>query len=129
MKQKALQIFSVSVLLGLTFDWFFYGKIPGVSVFLYTALVLGFVGSFVWQFKHAVNKALYWLVPVTLFFSFMVLVRANPFLAFVDICMTIYLLMLVARLSQQPNLDIKQSEISQYFGLAWTMPIMVLHRA
>lgn len=128
-KHKAIPIAAVSLLLGLVFDWLFWGKVPGISIFAYTVLIFGVTFGLIKEFRNPINKSLYWLVPVTLFFSFMVLLRANPLLIFIDICMTIYTLMLVARLIQRPAFRLKQFEILDYFTFAINTPLTVLQRS
>jgi hypothetical protein len=127
MKQPTIPILLISLLLGLAFDWFFYSKLPGISVFIYTALILGFTFYLARQFKSTLNKSIYWLVPVALFFSLMVFVRANLFLAVMNIFLVIYLLILVARLSRQPHTKLRQYEILQYFSPLIILPIGILN--
>lgn len=129
MKQKAVPIAMSGLLLGLIFDWFFYEKAPGVSVFLYTILILGFTGFFMWQFERPVNKTLYWLAPLTLFFSFMVFVRASPFLTLINICLVIYLLLIILRLVRDPDASLNQLTIPKYIALAFRTPLAIMQRA
>ncbi len=124
-KSKTAPIVLVSVFLGLGFDWLFYGKLPGVSVFIYTSLILGFMFYFAYRFKQSLNKSIFWLVPVILFFSLMVFVRANPFLAFINIVLIIYLLMLVARLAYQPSTKLSRYEVTQYLSPISGVPLSV----
>lgn len=117
MKQKAIPIIIPSLLLGLVFNWFFVGHMPGVSILLYTSLILGITFYLTWGFKHTLNKSVYLLTPIILFFASMVFVRANQFLAFINVLVIIYLLAVVARLTHQPTLRIRQFEVSQYVAL------------
>lgn len=127
--QKVAPIAASGLLLGLIFDWFFYDKIPGVSVFLYAVLILSFTGFFMWQYERPVNKALYWLAPLVLFFSFMVFVRANPMLTFLNICLVVYLLLVVLRHARKPSLDLRDFEIAQYGSLIFSTPIAIMQRS
>lgn len=129
MKQKIVPIAVSSGLLGLVFDWLFYGKIPGVSVFLFTFLILSFTAYFIWQFQKPINKTLYWLAPLTLLFSFMVFVRANGLLAFINICLTLYLLLAVVRLARDPSLDFRQFGLLRYVTLAFSTPVAIVRRS
>ncbi len=126
MKRRTLPIVLASLTLGLVFDWFFYGKIPGASVFVYTSLILGITFYFAWQFKEPLNKSIYWLTPVALFFSLMVFVRANAFLAFVNACLVIYLLLMVTHLARRPTVLLQQYGITQYFNLFGSAPISIV---
>lgn len=126
MKNKALPIMAASLALGLSFDWLFYDKVPGISAFLYTALILGITFYFSWQFKKPLNPSVYWLAPIAIFFSLMVFIRANPFLAFVNIVLVIYLLTMVARLAHKPKLLLQHYDIAEYFDLMIVTPLGIL---
>ncbi len=117
MLRKALPIIFVSVLLGLAFNWFFVDRLPGVSVPIYTALTLGALYYLAWGFRKTQNKSVYWLTPVILFFAVMVFVRANQFLAFMNIVTVIFLLGLVARLAHKPAVRLGQFEIPEYLNV------------
>lgn len=126
MKRKATPIVLVSLLLGLAFDVLFYGKLPGISVFLYTSLILGFTLYFAQRLKNPLNKSIYLLTPVILFFALMVSVRASIFLAVINIFMVIYLLLVVLRLAHQPTIKLSQFEFMQYVNLIGSMPARML---
>ncbi|CAN5621000.1 hypothetical protein BH23PAT1_BH23PAT1_4350 [soil metagenome] len=123
MMRRAGPIIIISLLLGLVFDWFFYDKASGITVFIFTSLVLGFTYLLAHKFKHPLNKSIYWLTPVTLFFSLMLFVRANGFLAFMNILLTMYLLIMIARLAHQPSLRLGQFKIFQYVSLLGAGPL------
>ncbi len=126
MKRKAVPIILTSVLLGLVFDWFFFDKLPGISVFLYASLILGYTFYLARQFKSALNKSIYWLTPVILFFALMVSVRANLFLAVMNIFLITYLLIMVVSLARQPKVGLQQYGILQYLNLAGRMPMGII---
>ncbi|MDB5176320.1 MAG: hypothetical protein JWM81_1178 [Candidatus Saccharibacteria bacterium] len=125
MKQRTGPILLTSLMLGLVFDWFFYGKVPGISVGLYAAAVLGCTFCLAFRFKDALNTSAYWLAPVILFFSFMVYVRADPFLAFMNSCVVLYLLFLVARLMLLPGIRLREYGFSQYLYPVTKLPIRI----
>lgn len=125
LQQRALPIAGASLLLGLCFDWLFFEKVPGISVFLFTALILGILFGLAWYFKYQVNKSVYWLAPVTVFFSLMVFVRANEFLAFVNICLVLYLLLMTAQLMRGSTKLLQQYRLGQYFDLLFT-PLQII---
>ena len=126
MKPKILPIVVISLLLGLTFDLLFYDKAPGISILMYASLILGFTFYLARRFKNSLNKSIYGLAPVILFFALMVYVRANLFLAAMNIVLIIYLLLLVARLAHQPAVKLGQYGIAQYAGLLVSTPLRVV---
>lgn len=126
MKRRAAPIMLVSLFLGLAFDLLFYGKLPGISVFLYTSLILVFTFYFAQRLKSRLNTSVYWLTPVILFFALMVSVRASIFLSVVNMLLVIYLLLVVLRLAQQPATKLRQFEIMQYLNLIGSMPVCIL---
>lgn len=121
-----IPIAALSLLLGLFFDLLFYGKIPGISVFIYSVLVLGSTFYLAALFRSRLNPATYGLAPVILFFSFMVFVRANAFLTVVNIFLVLYLLLKVARLAQQPDVKLSQYDVPHYFNYVGSLPIRFL---
>ncbi len=126
MNRKTVPIVVTSLLLGLVFNWFFYGNVPGISVFIYTSLVLGFTVYLARRFKQPLNTSIYWLAPVILFFSSMVFIRASLFMAFVNILLITYLLLLVARLAQRPGTTLSQFTVSHYFNFIGRLPTRFL---
>jgi hypothetical protein len=128
MKHQAGPIALTSLLLGLGFDWLFYGKLPGASVFIYSGLILGFTVYLARRFRRPLSMSVYGLMPVILFFSLMVFIRANSFLAFVNICLTIYLLLMVAGLSHKPTAGLRQYDIAQYLNL-FGLPLRITAEA
>jgi len=117
MKNKIALITITSFLLGLSYDWLFFGKIPGISVLIYTSIILGATYCFAYLFKKPLNKSIYWLTSVILFFSLMIFIRANPLIVVLDIFLIIYLLITVARLASQPSLKLGDYDMHQYFSL------------
>lgn len=126
MKQKTALIAAGSLFLGLLFDWFFNGKEPGASVFLYTFIILGLTGFFMWQFRQPINKAIYWLAPLSLFFAFMVFLRANQFLAFINICLVVYLLLMIVRMARNPDMAFASLKVLQYLTLGIRIPFAIM---
>jgi len=126
MKRKIIPIVLASLLLGLGFDWMFYGKVPGISVIIYTSSILVLTFYLARVFRQSLNRSLYWLAPVILFFSLMVFVRANAFLAFINIVLILYLLILVARLANQPTIKLSELKVAQYFSLVGRVPLRIL---
>jgi hypothetical protein len=127
MKRLTGPIVLASLTLGLVFEWFFYGMTPGISVSLYTALLIGCTFYLAYRFKRQLNPSIYWLAPVTLFFSFMVFVRADPFLCLVNICVVLCLLFLMARLACMPAVPLKKYGLAQYSNSVTNFPFQIAH--
>ena len=95
---KIISIFSISVLLGILFDYFFYDKGLGIAFPLYILLIVfGLFGiSYVYR-KRIKKDALLLLIPL-FFFSVMTAVRSSELLTFLNVVACIYLLLLIADL-------------------------------
>jgi hypothetical protein len=129
MKRKILPIALVSLLLGFLFDFFFFDKILGISIFLYSLLMLGATVYLADLFKARLNLSAYLLMPVILFFAFMVFARASGMLAFFNIIVIIYLLLLIVKLSVRPGHNLTKYTIWQYFDHMPGLPFRFLREA
>lgn len=96
---KTRVIIETALVLGALFEYFFYGKIPGISFPLYAIMIL--IGLFlVVSFSEKqINREVLWLLPPVLFFSFMVFIRASYLLTFLNIVATLLLLLVIAEIS------------------------------
>lgn len=96
---RAGSIAGVSLVLGLLFDYFFYGKIPGIAFPLYILLIV--VGLFVLAkvIKKQISRQVIWLLAPLIFFSAMVFVHASDFLAFLNVVASLLLLLVIAEVS------------------------------
>ncbi len=96
---KAGFVAGVSLALGLLFDYFFYGKIPGIAFPLYIILVV--MGLFVIAnfFKKQISKDALWLLVPLVFFSAMVFVRSSDLLTFLNVVASLLLLLVIAEVS------------------------------
>jgi hypothetical protein len=96
--EKVLSIFSVSILLGILFDYFFFDKGLGIAFPLYILLVVFGLFGISYVYRKKINKgALLLLIPL-FFFSVMTAVRSSELLTFLNIVACIYLLLLIADL-------------------------------
>ncbi len=96
---KAFIIAGVSAVLGLCFDYFFFGKGTGISFPLYIALAV--IGLFIIGevYRRPLEKKIYWLFIPIAFFSTMVFVRDSDLLTVMNIGASFLLLLLIARIS------------------------------
>lgn len=96
---KAAAVLSVSVLLGILFDRFFWGHIPGLSVPLYTAVVVAGLIALSAAFHRPLDRAALWLLLPLGFFSAMVAVRTSAPLTLLNLGASLMLLLLITQLS------------------------------
>lgn len=96
---KAGLIAGMSLVLGLFFDYFFYGKIPGIAFPLYVILVVAGLFAIANFFKKQISKEVLWLLVPLIFFSAMVFVRSSGLLTFLDIVASLLLLLVIAEAS------------------------------
>lgn len=126
MKRKIVPIAAISLLLGILFNVLFYGKIPGISVFIYSAAILAATFYLALKFRFNLNTSVYGLALAVLFFSFMVFVRANDFLIVVNILLVLYLLLTVVQVAYQPGKKLSQYRVLEYFNYIGELPLRFL---
>lgn len=90
-------IVGVSFILGLLFDYFFYGKIPGIAFPLYVILIVTGLFAMANFFKKHISKDVFWLLVPLIFFSAMVFVRSSELLTFLNVAASLLLLLVIAR--------------------------------
>jgi hypothetical protein len=118
---------AVSTALGLIFNFLFFDKSPGISFPIFTVLTLAGLYLVAKQQGHVLPRTALYMVPLLLFFSGMVFLRANGALVFCNIVLTLYLLALMVRLTARPRLDMYG--FRDYLRLVLEMPIDALGRA
>ncbi|MBI4120459.1 MAG: hypothetical protein HY454_03255, partial [Parcubacteria group bacterium] len=89
----------MSLILGLLFDYFFYGKIPGIAFPVYVILVIAGLFAVASIFKKQVGKRVIWLLIPLIFFSAMVFVRSSGLLTFLNVSASFLLLLVIAEVS------------------------------
>jgi len=96
---KAGIVTGISLVLGLLFDYFFYGKIPGISFPFYVVLVIAglfFIANFL---KKQINKKVLLHLALLIFFSAMVFVRSSSLLIFLNVIASLLLLLVITEVS------------------------------
>lgn len=96
---QAALITSASFILGLIFNYFFYGKIPGIALPVYVLLVVTGLFLITAYLGQRISRQVLWLCAPLVFFSAMVFVRSSGFLTFLNIVACILLLLLIAKVS------------------------------
>jgi hypothetical protein len=102
--KRALLVATASLGFGLVFDLLFYGKVPGISFPIFTALALGGVFISAHQSGGKIPGAAWLMALPLMFFSSMLYVRASEFVSFLNLMATGYLFVLVLRLLFRPDL-------------------------
>lgn len=93
-------IVGVSLVLGLLFDYFFYGtENLGIAFPLYIVLVVVGLFAIANFLKKQISKEVLWLLVPLIFFSAMVFVRSSEFLTFLNVVASLLLLLVIAEVS------------------------------
>ncbi len=123
---KALYLILMSLGLALIFNFLFFDKLPGISVFIFALSLLGAVSLFGIYQQVSVQKT-WWLIVLIAFFALMPSIRDNPFLTFLNLCATFGLLMIWAHeLTGTPAFLMK---LRDYVLLMTLVPLRMLGRA
>lgn len=124
--QKTLHILLLSLGLAVVFNYLFFGKALGISVFVCNAVLLGAVFGFARYQKLDFGKS-YRLAAPILFFALMPAVRASEVLTFFNVVATFGLLMLLAY--QLTGIPVVLMQLRDYTTLAMLVPFRMLGRA
>jgi len=121
---KIISIISISSILGIIFNYFFYQKIPGISFLIY--VVLNILGLFIVSYfsKKKINKQVIWLLIPLTFFSMMVFIRASTLLTFLNMLASLILLLIIAEISLNNNT--KDFCIMDYLKILF-LPLQFIH--
>lgn len=87
------------MVLGLSFDYFFYDKLPGISFPFYVILVMAGFFIIAKLLNKPINREVFWLLAALIFFSTMVFVRSSFFLTFLNVIASLLLLLIIAEVS------------------------------
>lgn len=90
------RLIAAGLALGWLFDLLFYGKLPGISLLIFSLGLLGALGMALHAEGARALRANLWLPVLLLFFAAMGFVRANSFLTFLNICALLMLASLLA---------------------------------
>jgi len=97
MIQKTARLWWVAVLVGWSFDFLFWGKFPGVSFLIFSAITLG---TGLWlgyrEGKPPSRKSLWLLLPILLFAAG-TFIRREPFTTFSNYLLVLLLMALLAQ--------------------------------
>lgn len=107
--------------MGLLFDLLLFDKLPGISFPLFVVLTLGFIFGSAHVQRRTIPKPALFMIPLLLFFSSMVFVRASEGLIFFNIVISLYLLMMFVALVFKPRLGLYR--LKDYIGEALRVPL------
>lgn len=96
--KRAAFITGLSLLLGLLFDLFFYGKSLGIGFPVYMTCILAGLFAVAKRLRIELPYALIWPVAPLAFFSCMVFIRASALLTFLNVIASLLLLLLTVEL-------------------------------
>jgi cation transporter-like permease len=123
---KALYVILISLSLALIFNFLFFGKLIGISVFIFAAILLAALVLLGSRNQPHFQKS-WWMLLLISFFALMPSIRANEFLNFLNICAILGLLMLLAHeLAGTPAFLMR---LRDYLALAVLVPLRMLGRA
>jgi len=123
---KALYVILISLGLAVVFNFLFFEKLIGISMLIFTVILLGVVHLFELRQKLFLRKT-WWLTILIVFFAFMPSVRANEFLVFLNLCAILGLLMLLTQ--ELVGMSIPSMRLRDYFILMTLTPFKMLAKA
>lgn len=121
---KARIITGISFVLGLLFDYFFYDKIPGLSFPLYVVLVIAGLFILANFLKKQINKEVYLLLVLLIFFSTMVFIHSSGLLIFLNVITSLFLLLVINEISFGEK--VKNFSIEDYLKILF-LPFKFIH--
>jgi hypothetical protein len=124
--KKALCVILTSLCLALVFNFLFFGKMVGISVFVMASVLL--IAVYLLAKQQNINtQKTWWLVLLIGFFALMPALRANEFLTFLNVCATLGLLMLLAH--ELVGTPVFLMKVYDYIVLISLVPFRMLERA
>ena len=102
---KVCLIFLFAAILGISVDYLFYGKLTGISFFVFISIFV--ISSLILsrKFSQKLTKIQYALLIPVILFSAMVFARSSDFLSFFNILAALFLIFLFFALFSEKNLS------------------------
>lgn len=126
-KRRTLVMVAAALGLGIVFDILFFGKLPGISFPLFIVLALATILAVVHLHGQKAPRTALFMIPLLLFFSSMVYVRANEMLTFFNVVISLYLLGLFITLTLRPWL--RAYSVVDYLRVMLDVPLLSMGRA
>ena len=121
--RNVFTIITLAILLAGIFDYLFFGKVIGLSVLVFTGLLVAVLYWLSVRFKYSYKSSLWLIVPIG-FFALMPSIRANLFLNFLNIIAVIGLLLLITKELLQEH--ITKFGLKEYFLTVFQLPLKFL---
>lgn len=90
-------ISGISLILGILFDYLFYGKLLGINFPIFIILILSGLFLISYLLKRQIDKQVILLSIPLLFFATMVFIRTSVFLTFLNVVICLLLLLLIVK--------------------------------
>jgi hypothetical protein len=122
--KKTAPIILVSLALAFIFNFLFFDKYIGVSIPIFTLLLLGCLFLLGRKDPRISLSKNWWLIVLIMFFATMPAIRDNQFLTFLNILATLGLLMVLAY--QLVEIPVWLMKIHDYFSVVIVVPFRML---
>ncbi len=116
---RPLPILGTAFLLGLLFNYFLFGKVPGLGYTLFVVAIVSGAVVVSWQAKKPLSRGAVWYAALAVIFSAGVSWRSSYELTFMNVVLSMFLLLLVV--SEAIGNRIRTLPIEKYFSLAWLL--------
>lgn len=116
-----------SLILGLVFNWFFYGKLLGLAFPLFILLTFLSFFTLATKFELKPNKTVFFLIIPLAFLSLMVFVRSSSLLVFLDSVASIYILLLMIKMTVKD--DFGDYKLGNFFWPIIKLPFVFLQKS
>ncbi len=121
---KALWVLLAALSLAVLFNYLFFDYLVGISVFVFSVSLLGALFGLLRRLPRGHE---WWFIAPVLLFSLMVAIRANPFLTFLNIVVSLGLLVLLSW--QVLGKNAARLRFKQYLLLGIKTPFKMLERS
>lgn len=125
--ERTLLVTLVSLGMGLLFDLLFFEKLPGLSFPVYSVVTLAVLLLWAHLQRRKIPRTARLIIPLILFFSGMVFVRAGELLVFFNVVLSFYLLLLFVNVVFAPKLPFYK--FKDYLTLLFRVPLQTLSKA
>jgi hypothetical protein len=123
---RALRVVLASVVLAFIFNYLFFAKTIGISVFIFVALLCAVVIFLSRQYNISLRRA-WWLLPFILLFGLMPALRANEFLSVINVAAAFFLLLLLAQ--ELIGISVPLMRFKNYIVSVIVGPLLMLQRS
>ena len=123
---KAISLAVLSLAFAFIFNYLFFSKLIGVSVFIFTVMLVASIWVFAHKYELSLRQVI-WLIPFILFFGLMPTFRANIFLNVLNIGAIIGLGLLAAQ--ELIGKPIRAMKLINYIATAIIVPLQMYRQS